>query len=64
LWHADRVRRWACTGGTEGFFGCVVHVVLVVGRIDVLTIPATGCWYQESVPVLHRVVTGTAYDGK
>jgi len=40
LWHADWVRRWACTCGTEGFFGCVVHVILVVGRVDILAVPA------------------------
>ena len=41
LWHADWVRRWACAGDSEGFLSCVVHVILVVGRVDVLAVPAT-----------------------
>lgn len=41
LWHANRVRRRACACGTEGFFGCVIHVILVVGRVDIFAIPAT-----------------------
>lgn len=58
LWHADWVRRWACTCGTEGFFGCVVHVILVVGRVDILAVPASGCWRIRLVSVLHTVRIG------
>jgi len=41
LWHAHWVRRRTCAGNSECLLGCVVHVILVVGRVDVLAIPAT-----------------------
>lgn len=41
LRHAHRMGGGACTGRGEGFFGRVVHVVLVVGRVDVLAVPAS-----------------------
>jgi len=43
LWHAHWVRRRTCAGNRECLLGCVVHMILVVGRVDVLAVPATGC---------------------
>jgi hypothetical protein len=43
LWHTDWVRRRTWTSRSKGSLTCVVHVVLVVGRVDVLAIPASKC---------------------
>ena len=39
---ADRMRGRAWPGGLEGLLGRVVHVRLVVGRVEVLAVPARG----------------------
>lgn len=44
LWHAHWVRRRTCASDSEGFLGCIVHVILVVGRVDVLAVPATDAY--------------------
>ncbi len=42
LRHANGVRGRASTGSDESSFPCVVHVILVVGAIEVLAVPAGG----------------------
>ena len=44
LWHAHWVRRWTCAGNSECLLGCVVHMILVIGRVDVLAVPATDAY--------------------
>lgn len=41
LRHADGMRLGARPSRCKGFLGCVVHVILVVGRVDVLAVPAS-----------------------
>jgi hypothetical protein len=40
LRHADRMGSRAGASGLEGFFCSAVHVVLVVGGVEVLAVPA------------------------
>jgi hypothetical protein len=40
LRYAYRTGRGASAGGLEGFFGRVIHVVWMFGRVDVFSVPA------------------------
>jgi hypothetical protein len=40
LRHADRMGSRAGASGLEGFFRSAVHVVLVVGGVEILAVPA------------------------
>jgi hypothetical protein len=41
------VRRGTWASRSKGSLTCVVHVVLVVGRVDVLAIPASKRWCKD-----------------
>ena len=62
LWHAHWVRRRTRASDSEGFLGCIVHVILVVGRVDVLAVPATDAYVStisDESATRQRLTTGS-----
>ena len=62
LWHAHWVGRRTCAGNRECLLGCVVHVILVVGRVDVLAVPATDAYVStlsDESATRQRLTTGS-----